>query len=113
MALAPDSSGIFDMARFTLAAAIAFVQGLVAAHRRSRSRAAESCSAASPLDLQRYHKVLLGLPADTRMIFLLHASAGLDIVEIAPRLGISTRQVEAHLAAAIFALSREFDGMSD
>ncbi len=101
------------MARFTLAAAIAFVRGIVAAHRRSRLRAVEPCLAASPLDLQRYRDVLLGLPADTRMVFLLHASDGLDIVEIAPRLSISTRQVEAHLAAAIFALSRELDGRSD
>lgn len=99
------------MARFTLAAVIAFVQRLVAAHRRTR--AVEPCLAASPLDLQRYRDVLLSLPADTRMAFLLHASDGLDIVEIAPRLSISTRQVEAHLAAAIFALSRELDGRSD
>ncbi|MDB5580822.1 MAG: hypothetical protein JWR80_5998 [Bradyrhizobium sp.] len=101
------------MARFTLAAAITFVQGLVTVHRGSRLRAAEPCLAASPRDLQRYRDVLLGLPADTRMVFLLHASDGLDIAEIAPRLRISTRQVEAHLAAAIFALSRELDERSD
>jgi DNA-directed RNA polymerase specialized sigma24 family protein len=99
------------MARFTLAGAITFIQGFVAAHRRSRT--VERCLAASPVDLQRYRDVLLGLPGETRMVFVLHASDGLDIAEIAPRLSISTRQVEAHLAAAILALSRKLDGRSD
>ncbi len=104
---------ISDMARFTLAAAIPFVQRLVGALWRSRSRAVEPCLAASPPDLQRYRWVLLGLPAETRTVFLLHASDGLDIGEIALQLSISTRQVEEYLAAAISVLTRELDGGSD
>jgi RNA polymerase sigma-70 factor (ECF subfamily) len=52
---------------------------------------------------------MLNLPRSTREIFLAHRLDDLSYQEIADRTGLTVRQVERHMAKAIYRLCRELD----
>ena len=58
----------------------------------------------------RYREILVDLPDATREIFQLHRVEGLDYCAIATMRGITVADVERHVADAILALTRAFDG---
>lgn len=49
------------------------------------------------------------LPSRYRDVFVLHRFTGMPLEQIAERLGIETKAVEAHLAEALLRLSRAAD----
>jgi RNA polymerase sigma-70 factor (ECF subfamily) len=54
-------------------------------------------------------RAMLKLPRSTREIFLAHRLDDMSYQEIADRTGLSVRQVERHMAKAIWRLCRELD----
>ncbi len=59
--------------------------------------------------LRRLERTLAKLPMTRREIFLEHAVDGMSYRDIAGRTGLSVRQVEGHVARAIYRLCREAD----
>lgn len=58
---------------------------------------------------EQYAEALAELPKATREVLLAHQRDGEDFGTIAARLGITTREVEQHLADAILAIGRALD----
>jgi RNA polymerase sigma-70 factor (ECF subfamily) len=62
-------------------------------------------------DLRRkLEEAVAAMPRKQREIFLAHRLHGLSYVEIASRTGLSVRQVERHMARAIYKLAKQMDG---
>lgn len=59
--------------------------------------------------LQAYTYAITGLRRTTREVFLLHRLDGMDYPTIGRILGLTVSQVEEHLAAALFQISRTLD----
>ena len=59
--------------------------------------------------LKKMERAMLKLPRSTREIFLAHRLDNMSYQEIADRTGLSVRQVERHMAKAIWRLCRELD----
>lgn len=59
--------------------------------------------------LKKMERAMLKLPRSTREIFLAHRLDDMSYQEIADRTGLSVRQVERHMAKAIWRLCRELD----
>ena len=59
---------------------------------------------------ERYAKALAALPKTTRDVLLAHQRDGTSFGTIASRLGITTREVEQHIADAILEIGRALDG---
>ena len=59
--------------------------------------------------LRKLERAMLKLPRSTRTIFLAHRLDSMSYREIADRAGLTVRQVERHMAKAIYRLSRELD----
>jgi DNA-directed RNA polymerase specialized sigma24 family protein len=59
---------------------------------------------------ERYAKALAALPQTTRDVLLAHQRDGQGLGTIASRLGITTREVEQHIADAILEIGRALDG---
>ena len=57
-------------------------------------------------DLQRLTAALDRIPQLARVVFILSAMDGFSYREIAFRLGISVKEVEGHMADALFLLNR-------
>ncbi|MCJ8156577.1 sigma factor-like helix-turn-helix DNA-binding protein [Sphingomonas sp. LaA6.9] len=67
------------------------------------------CAASSQSDTKlraRIDRALAELPEPTRTVFLMHRVDELSYGIIAERLGITSAQVEAHVAAALLHLAR-------
>ena len=64
---------------------------------------------ADPELLKKLEQAMLKLPRSTRDIFLAHRLDGMSYQEIADRSGLTVRQVERHMAKAIYRLCRELD----
>ncbi len=60
--------------------------------------------------LRRLEEAVLNLPKRQRDIFLAHRVHDLSYGEIGTRTGLSVRQVERHLAQAIYKIARQMDG---
>lgn len=63
--------------------------------------------APDPKLLKKLERAMLRLPRSTREIFLAHRLDGMSCQHIADRTGLSVRQVERHMARAIYRLSKE------
>lgn len=59
--------------------------------------------------LKKIHRGMSKLPEPTRDIFLAHRLDDLSYLEIAERTGLSVRQVEVHIARAMYRLCGELD----
>ena len=59
--------------------------------------------------LKRMEAIMLRLPRTTREIFLAHRLDDMPYEEIARRTGLSVRQVERHMAKAIYKIARDLD----
>lgn len=59
--------------------------------------------------LKKLERAMLKLPRSTREIFLAHRLHDMSYREIADRTGLKVRQVERHMAKAIYRLCRELD----
>jgi RNA polymerase sigma-70 factor (ECF subfamily) len=82
-----------------------FLATLVAILTRRPRRPVGEAPAIAPAPLQAaYLAAVDAMPEDTRTIFLLHRADGLDIATVAVRTGLSSAEVEAHLAKALLAL---------
>lgn len=64
---------------------------------------------ANPELLKKLERAMLKLPNSTRQIFLAHRLDDMPYQEIADRTGLTVRQVERHMAKAIYRLCRELD----
>lgn len=64
---------------------------------------------ADPELLKKLERAMLNLPGSTREIFLAHRLDNMSYQEIADRSGLTVRQVERHMAKAIYRLCRELD----
>lgn len=60
--------------------------------------------------LRRLEEAMLNIPKLQREIFMAHRLDDLPYEEIARRTGLTVRQVERHLARAIYKLSKQLDG---
>jgi DNA-directed RNA polymerase specialized sigma24 family protein len=61
--------------------------------------------------LQGRYRVAVGaLPAEQHAVFMMHRVDDLSVSEIAVRLGMTSAEVEAHLAAALHAIAVALDG---
>ena len=58
----------------------------------------------------RMEAAMMNLPRRQRDIFLAHRVHGMSYGEIAERTGLTTRQVERHMARAIYKLMKQMDG---
>jgi len=61
--------------------------------------------------LARLERATATMDRRSREIFLAHRLDGLSYDEIAARTGLTTREVEQHIARAIFHLDRELSAM--
>lgn len=59
--------------------------------------------------LKNLERAMLKLPRSTREIFLAHRLDNMSYYEIADRSGLTVRQVERHMAEAIYRLCKELD----
>lgn len=64
---------------------------------------------ADPELLKKLERAMLKLPRSTREIFLAHRLDGMSYREIANRTGLTVRQVERHMAKALYRVCRELD----
>lgn len=62
--------------------------------------------------LRRLEDAVASMPRKQREIFLAHRLDASSYAEIASRTGLSVRQVERHMARAIFRLAKQMDGHS-
>jgi len=60
--------------------------------------------------LRRLEQAVAAMPRIQREIFLAHGVHAMSYVEIASRTGLSVRQVELHIAKAIYKLCKQMDG---
>ncbi|MFN3387332.1 MAG: sigma-70 family RNA polymerase sigma factor [Allosphingosinicella sp.] len=60
--------------------------------------------------LRRMEEAMLNMPKLQREIFLAHRLDDMSYEEIAERTGFTVRQVERHMAKAIYKLSKQLDG---
>ena len=60
-----------------------------------------------PALLKKLEQAVLRLPRSTREIFLAHRLDNMSYQEIAELTGLTVRQVERHMARAIYRLSKE------
>ena len=60
--------------------------------------------------LRRMEEAMLNIPAVQREIFMAHRLDDMPYDEIARRTGLTVRQVERHIARAIYKLSKQLDG---
>jgi RNA polymerase sigma-70 factor (ECF subfamily) len=60
--------------------------------------------------LRRLEQAMLNIPKLQREIFMAHRLDNMSYVEIAHRTGLTVRQVERHMARAIYKLSKQLDG---
>jgi RNA polymerase sigma-70 factor (ECF subfamily) len=66
--------------------------------------------APDPDRLRRLEEVMLNIPQLQREIFMAHRLDNMPYDEIACRTGLTVRQVERHIARAIYKLSKQLDG---
>jgi RNA polymerase sigma factor (sigma-70 family) len=59
--------------------------------------------------LRRLERAISAVPRRSREIFLAHRLDDMSYAEIAQRTGLSVREVERHMARAIYRLCREVD----
>ena len=59
--------------------------------------------------LGKLERAIVTLPRSTREIFLAHRLDDMSYNEIADRTGLTVRQVERHMARAIYRLCKELD----
>jgi RNA polymerase sigma factor (sigma-70 family) len=64
----------------------------------------------NPDFLRRLEDALANLPRLQREIFLAHRQADMSYDEIARRTGLTVRQVERHMARALYKLAKQMDG---
>jgi RNA polymerase sigma factor (sigma-70 family) len=81
-----------------------------AARRRSMARNSIMSDPADPDLLRRMEAAILNMPRRQRDIFLAHRVHGMSYGEIADRTGLTMRQVERHMAKAIYKLAKQMDG---
>lgn len=60
--------------------------------------------------LRQMEEAMLGMPNLQREIFMAHRLDGMSYGEIAGRTGLTVRQVERHMARAIYKLAKQLDG---
>jgi RNA polymerase sigma-70 factor (ECF subfamily) len=60
--------------------------------------------------LRRMEIAIMNMPKKQRDIFLAHRVHGLSYGEIAHRTGLTVRQVQRHMARALYKLSKQMDG---
>jgi RNA polymerase sigma-70 factor (ECF subfamily) len=60
--------------------------------------------------LRRLEEAMLNIPKLQREIFMAHRLDNMPYNEIARRTGLTVRQVERHIARAIYKLSKQLDG---
>ncbi len=60
--------------------------------------------------LHRLEKAMLNIPKLQREIFMAHRLDDMSYVEIAERTGLTVRQVERHMARALYKLVKQMDG---
>ncbi len=60
--------------------------------------------------LRRMEEAMLNMPKLQREIFLAHRLDDMPYREIAERTGLSVRQVERHMAKALYKLVKQLDG---
>jgi RNA polymerase sigma-70 factor (ECF subfamily) len=60
--------------------------------------------------LRRLEAAVAAMPRKQREIFLVHRLDAMSYAEIASRTGLSVRQVERHMARAIYKLCKQMDG---
>ena len=60
--------------------------------------------------LRRMEQAMLNIPKLQREIFVAHRLENMSYGEIARRTGLSVKQVERHVARAIYKLSKQLDG---
>jgi RNA polymerase sigma-70 factor (ECF subfamily) len=61
---------------------------------------------------RRLEEAVAAMPRVQREIFLAHRLDAMSYAEIARRTGLSIRQVERHMARAIYKLCKQMDGHS-
>jgi RNA polymerase sigma factor (sigma-70 family) len=61
-------------------------------------------------DLDRLHRVIMGLPPRMRLVFALRRFGDLSFAAIASQLGISAHTAECHMVQALVRLRRDFFG---
>ena len=59
--------------------------------------------------LKKLERAMLKLPRSTREIFLAHRLDDMSYQKIADRTGLTVRQVERHMAKAIYRVCKELD----
>jgi RNA polymerase sigma-70 factor (ECF subfamily) len=59
---------------------------------------------------RRLEEAVASMPRVQREIFLAHRLDAMSYAEIATRTGLSVRQVERHMAKAIYKLCKQMDG---
>lgn len=64
----------------------------------------------SPDRLRRLEEAMLNIPKLQREIFMAHRLDNMPYDEISRRTGLTVRQVERHIARAIYKLSKQLDG---
>jgi RNA polymerase sigma-70 factor (ECF subfamily) len=60
--------------------------------------------------LRRIEAATMNLPRREREIFMNHRMHNLSYCEIAERTGLTVRQVERHMAKALYKLTKQMDG---
>ena len=60
--------------------------------------------------LRRMEEAMLNIPKLQREIFMAHRLDDMSYGEIARRTGLTVRQVERHMARAIYKLAKQLDG---
>lgn len=102
------------------------LRNLTVDHLRARTRTARIFSAGEPPDLpcdrrDAEHQIVAGerlsralavidtMPERRRAVFLMHRVEEMTHLQIARRLGVSTKTVEKHIGLAMVQLSREVD----
>jgi RNA polymerase sigma-70 factor (ECF subfamily) len=66
--------------------------------------------APDPDRLRRLEEAMLNIPKLQREILMAHRLDNMSYGEIAERTGLTVRQVERHMARAIYKLSKQLDG---
>jgi RNA polymerase sigma-70 factor (ECF subfamily) len=92
----------------------AAVEGRGAGHQRSADHDRRRLAVGDDPDpdpelLGKLERAIVTLPRSTREIFLAHRLDDMSYHEIADRTGLTVRQVERHIARAIYRLCKELD----
>jgi DNA-directed RNA polymerase specialized sigma24 family protein len=77
---------------------------------RSIMRNAAMSDTPDPNLLRRMEEAMLNIPKRQREIFLAHRLDDMSYEEIARRTGLTRRQVERHMARALYKLDKQLDG---